>query len=133
MPQVILYAAVAVVAVMVLLVGLNAVVVLRMRALKGKPLPDVPGPIGQRLIRAKRALAYFFSPGCAACVRTTPILRRLSEKNRDVHVIDISRNLDIARALGILATPTLVEVEAGRIVQIYVGQVPSQLIERYAQ
>ena len=63
MPQVILYAAVAVVAVMVLLVGLNAVVVLRMRALKGKPLPDVPGPIGQRLIRAKRALAYFFSPG----------------------------------------------------------------------
>ena len=63
----------------------------------------------------------------------TAILRRLSEKNRDVHVIDVTRDHDVARALGILATPTLVEVEAGRIVQIYVGQVPSQLIERYAQ
>ena len=133
MSNVLFYAAVAVAAVVVLMIGLNAVVVLRMRALKGKPLPEVPGPIGQRLSRAKHALAYFFSPGCAACVRTTPIIRRLSEKNRDVHVIDISRNLDIARALGILATPTLVEVEAGRIVEVHVGQVPPQLIERYAR
>ncbi len=131
MTQILLVLALGIGGLLVLMLGLNVVVVLRMRALQGKPLPEVPGPVGQSLRRAKRGLAYFFSPSCGACRAITPVIKQLSEKNRDVHVIDVTRQFDVARALKVLATPTIVEVESGRIVAVHVGPVPPQLVERY--
>ena len=133
MTNLLLYAAVGIVALFVVMMGLNAVVVMRMRALQGKPLPEVPGPVGKSLRQAQRGLAYFFSPSCGACRAITPVIKQLSEKNRDVHVIDVTTQFDVARALKVLATPTIVEVEAGRIVAVHVGPVPPQLVERYGQ
>ena len=132
MSNLLLYAAIGITVVLVLMVGLNAMVVLRMRALQGKPLPEVPGPTGKSLSQAKRGLAYFFSPGCGACRTITPVMQKLSEKNQDVHVVDVTRQFDVARALKVLATPTIVEVESGRIVAVHVGPVPPRLLERYA-
>ena len=86
-----------------------------------------------RLRQARRGLAYFFSPSCGACRAITPIIKQLSEQNRDVHVIDVTRQFDVARALKVLATPTIVEVESGRIVGVHVGPIPPQLVERYAR
>jgi thioredoxin 1 len=131
MTQIFMYLALGVGGLLVLMMGLNLVVVLRMRALQGKPLPEVPGPIGKSLRNAKRGLAYFFSPTCGACRSITPVIEKLSEKNRDVHVIDVTRQFDVARALKVLATPTVVEVESGRIVAVHVGPLPPQLVQRY--
>jgi thioredoxin 1 len=112
--------------------GLRVFIRLRVRALRGKPAPKVSGVLGQRIAQGRPALVYFHSPGCAACRPWTPRLEQLSRKNGDVHVVDVSRNLEIARAFGVLATPSSVEVGEGRIVDCHVGPVPSEVLARFA-
>lgn len=116
-----------------LFVGFNLWVRARSKAMEGKPLPEVPGPIGDKLARAKHALVYFMSPGCAACRPLTPRVQKLSQKNSDVFVVDVSNHLDVARALHVLATPSTLEVEQGRIVKVHVGVLPPDVLERFAQ
>ncbi len=116
-----------------LMIGLNVWIRLRSKAMEGKPLPDVPGPIGKKLARAKHALVYFMSPGCAACRPLTPQVQKLSRKNSDVFVVDVSSHLDVARALHVLATPSTLEVEQGRIVKVHVGVLPPDVLARFAR
>lgn len=115
-----------------LVVGLQLLVRIRARALQGKPLPPVPGAIGKRLASADRGLVYFMSPQCGACRRWTPKLTELSRQGRNVFVIDVTQNLEVARALGVMATPSTIEVEQGRVVGYHVGGVPSDVLARFA-
>lgn len=114
-----------------LMIGMNLLIRWRAKALEGKPLPEVPGSVGKALARAEQAMVYFFSPGCAACRAITPRMKALSESNDSVFVVDITQQLDVARALQILATPSTVEVRAGRVVAVHVGPVPDAVMERY--
>ncbi len=116
-----------------LFVALNVWVRLRVKAMEGKPLPDVPGAIGQQLARSKHALLYFMSPGCAACRTLTPKVEKLSRRNSEVFVVDVTRHLDVARALHVLATPSTVEVDNGRIVSVHVGALPADVLARFAR
>jgi thioredoxin 1 len=116
----------------VLAFGLQIFIRLRAHGLRGKPAPEVSGVLGQRIAQGKPALVYFHSPGCAACRRWTPRLEQLSRKNAGVHVVDVSRNVEMARAFGVLATPSSVEVDDGRIVDCHIGPVPSELLARFA-
>jgi thioredoxin 1 len=115
-----------------LLVSMNVVVRIRARALKGKPLPELPGGLGASIARARSGLVYFFSPSCAACRTLTPRLRTLAAKNKDVFVIDVTEHLDLARAMRILATPSTVEVAAGQVIDVRVGMLPAELLRRFA-
>ncbi len=115
-----------------LFVGLNLWIRLRSKAMEGKPLPDVPGPIGKKLTRAKHALVYFMSPGCAACRPLTPQVQKLSKSNSNVFVVDVTHHLDVARALHVMATPSTVEIEQGRIVKVHVGSLPAEVLGRFA-
>lgn len=119
--------------VLALFVGLNLWVRLRIKAMEGKPLPDVPGSIGKKLARAPHALLYFMSPGCAACRPLTPQVEKLSRHNANVFVVDVTNHLDVARALHVLATPSTVEVDHGRIVSVHVGALPPDLLARFAR
>lgn len=114
-----------------LVVGLQVWVRLRARAFEGKPLPQVPGPIGEKLASLQHALVYFMSPQCGACRRFTPELSARSRRRPDVFVIDVTQHLDVARALGVMATPSAIEVQAGRVVGFHVGAVPSDLLARF--
>jgi thioredoxin 1 len=125
--------AVAVGGILTLFIGLQLAVFLRARAMKGKALPPVPGPLGERLAKAGRGLIYFFSPGCAACRPLTPKLQAMSRANPRVHVVDVSHHMEIARALRVMGTPSLVEIEGGKIVGYHVGAPPPGLLERWAQ
>ena len=115
-----------------LTVGMNVFVRIRARAMKGKPLPELPGGIGASIAKARRGLVYFFSPSCAACRTLTPRLRTLAVRNKDVFVIDVTENLDLARAMRIMATPSTVEVAEGQVVDVHVGMLPTQLLQRFA-
>ncbi|HQP33565.1 MAG TPA: thioredoxin family protein [Polyangiaceae bacterium] len=115
-----------------LMIGLNVFVRIRAQRMQGKPLPPLPGDVGTSIAKARTGLVYFFTPSCAACRLLTPRLRELSKKNRDVFVIDASENLDLARAFRIMATPSTVEVESGRIVQVHIGVLPPDLLQRFA-
>lgn len=117
---------------LVLMVGMNVVIGARAKAMKGKPLPDLPGTVGESIGKASSGLVYFFSPGCGACRSLTPKLSAIAKKNKNVFLIDISENLDIARAMRIMATPSTVEVASGQIVDVHIGMLPSELLQRFA-
>ena len=115
-----------------LIVAMQVLIRARARAMRGKDLPAVPGPLGRQLARAPRSLLYFFSPSCAACKPLTPRFLALRRSNGAVHLIDVAQDLSVARAFSILATPCVVEVEGGKIAGYHVGAVPSEVLARFA-
>jgi thiol-disulfide isomerase/thioredoxin len=104
----------------------------RVRSMQGKPVPALPGALGARVTESPRALVYFHSPGCAACRPITPRMRALREKNGAVFVVDVMEDLDVARALGVLATPSTIEIDGGKVVGFHVGRVPDEVLARFA-
>ena len=122
----------AVVGLGLLMLALNLTVMWRMMKQRGQPVPELPGDWGSRLRSARQSLLYFFSPGCAACVRLTPKMKDLRSHNLDVHLVDVTREYPVARAFRVLATPSTVEIRDGRIVDVHVGLVPPDVLARYA-
>jgi len=114
-----------------LVVGAQLLVRRRSRAMLGRRHATLPGPDGARLARAPRGLAYFWSPTCGACRAITPRVRALAEGNPDVVAVDVTRDPELARALGVMATPTFVELEAGAVVGHHVGPVKEAVLARY--
>ena len=114
-----------------LIVGMQVLVRYRARAMQGKPVPAIPGPVGKHIKSAKSALLYFMSPNCGACRAWTPKVRTLSLKNRDVFVIDVSNQYEIARALNVMATPSAIEIRDGKVAAYHVGAIPLELLSRF--
>jgi thioredoxin 1 len=114
------------------IIGLQLVAWARARAMVGKPVPRLAGPTGARLGGVTQALVYFFSPSCGACVRWTPKFRALSQKNPAVFVVDVMREMELARGLGVMGTPSAVEIAEGKIVAYHVGNIPDELLKRFA-
>ena len=114
------------------MVALQVAVRARARSFTGKPLPEVPGPLGKELRRRPRSLLYFFSPACGACRAITPRVEAMRRRNASVHLIDVSRDLALARALGVMATPSVIEIERGLVAGYYVGALPDGVAARFA-
>jgi thiol-disulfide isomerase/thioredoxin len=115
-----------------LMVAMQVLVQTRAKALAGKPLPPLPGAVGERVTRSKRALVYFFSPACGACRAITPRVRELGKKNSSVFAVDVSQSLDLARALRVMATPSTVEIAEGKIVGFHIGPIPDEVFARFS-
>lgn len=115
-----------------LMVGLNILVRVRAKAMNGKPLPALPGGIGSAISKAGSGLVYFMSPSCGACRAITPKLTALAKKNKNVFVVDVTENLELARALRVMATPSTIEVASGRVVNVHIGMLPPDLLQRFA-
>jgi thiol-disulfide isomerase/thioredoxin len=115
-----------------LMVGFSFYVRARARAQTGKPVPALPGPLGAQVATGRRALVYFFSPACGACRTITPRVKELGSTNRAVHLVDVSQEVETARALNVMATPSFVEIDAGTVVGYHVGPAPAEVLARYA-
>lgn len=115
-----------------LMIGLQVLVRMKARALRGKPVPPLPGELGKRVARGQAALLYFFSPGCGACRPITPQMKKLRERNPGVFLIDVSTDLAVARALGVMATPSTIEVAGGKVAGYHIGMVPPEVTARFA-
>ncbi len=121
------------VAFFLLVFGLQFVALRRSKQLIGQPIPRLPGDVGRRINASKHALLYFFSPGCAACRPITPMVKELQRHNRSVFAVDISRDLELARALKVMATPSTIELSEGSVVGYHIGQLPKQVLERFSR
>ncbi|RLD35540.1 MAG: thioredoxin [Bacteroidetes bacterium] len=103
---------------------------LKMKMKKGKNVPDLVGAHGRMVKSGSKVLMYFYSPNCRACKSLTPILRGLSKKHKNVFSINITKDMDTARKLGILGTPSIVLVEGGIIKEFMAGAIgESQIID----
>ena len=93
----------------------------KMKRQKGKPAPSLPGAPGERIRTGERAIFYFFSPQCGACRSMTPVVEDLAKEHREVFPVDISQQFEIARKFGVMATPSMVIVEDGKIQDYLIG------------
>lgn len=106
----------------------------RARAMTGATLPALPGAVGRRVAASKKhALVYFFSPTCGACRTITPRVRELEKNNSTVFTVDVTTESDLARALGVMATPSTIEVSNGHIAGYHVGQIPPAVLARFVR
>lgn len=115
-----------------LIIGMQLWIRTRARAMRGAKVPSLPGPTGARLSKASRALVYFFSPSCGACKAFTPKFQALSKKNRSVFAVDVFQDMELARGLKVMGTPSVVEIEDGTIVGYWVGAAPAEVLARYS-
>lgn len=115
-----------------LMAGMQLLVRWKARSQTGKAVPSLAGPLGKHVGRGRRALVYFHSPGCGACRPVTPRLKEMSQKSESVFVVDVSQETDTARALNVMATPSFVEIDSGKIVGFHIGMAPPELLARFA-
>jgi thioredoxin 1 len=116
-----------------LMLAMQLAVRLKARALRGKPLPALSAPWATRLAGRTASVLYFFSPGCGACKPLTPRFQEMSRRRpKSVFVVNVAEEMELARSLGVMATPSLVEVADGIIVNYHVGMPPAELMARYA-
>lgn len=105
----------------------------RARAMEGRAVPPLPGTVGRRIELQKSALVYLYSPQCGACRAITPRVRALAAKNPAVFAVDVMTDMNLARALGVMATPSTVELRDGKIAGYHVGAIPPSVMERFDQ
>lgn len=92
----------------------------RARRVEGRPAPDTSAVDGDARDDPRR-LYYFHSPQCGPCRATTPVVDRLRADHRNLIKVDVTRAPDLARAFGVLATPSFVLVEDGAIRRVHLG------------
>jgi thiol-disulfide isomerase/thioredoxin len=109
-------------------VGLQVVARRRARALVGSS-PPLPGEAGTRVSAAERALVYFFMPTCAACRAMTPRMKALADRGAPVLPVDATTQPELARAFAVMATPTTIELQRGRILKVHIGPLPAGIYD----
>lgn len=106
------------------LLGVQLFAFLSARRVRGKQPAGLTGPLGDAVASGRTVMAYFFSPSCAACVRQTPVVERLRQEYPDVYSINVPEDLDTARKLGVMGTPSIVLIRGGIVKEFLLGYQP---------
>ncbi|HID45900.1 MAG TPA: thioredoxin [Chromatiaceae bacterium] len=101
---------------------IGAQLLIRYKALqaKGRSAAPLQNAIPD-LNTQETSLVFCYSPGCAPCKTMIPAIDELAANNNNVHKLDISQHMDLAREIGIRATPTTLLIERGNITQVLLG------------
>lgn len=91
------------------------------RRARGREVPQLTALLNERQRSQSRLLVYFCSPRCGMCQTMTTVIERLADVRDDVVKIDITEAPAVARAFGVMATPSLALVEHGAISRLMVG------------
>lgn len=103
------------------LVVLQLVIVIGAKRRRGRRVQSVGGELGAAVNSGARVLAYFYSPSCAVCKTQTPVIEALEKEYENIFKINVGEHFEAARAFGVMGTPTMVVVDQGKIVDMYVG------------
>jgi len=112
----------------VLLTVMRVVLMAKMKKMKGKEAPSLAGKPGAAISSGAKALFYFHSPTCGACRSMTPVVGTMAKKNGNVFSVDVSRDYETARKFGVMATPTTILVEKGRVAELFIGPQPESVL-----
>jgi thioredoxin 1 len=106
------------------LLGVQLFAMFSARRIKGRRLTGLTGPLGEAVDSGRPVLAYFFSPSCAACVRQTPVVHRLQQEHPDIFTINVRENVETARNVGVLGTPSIVFIREATVQEFLLGFQP---------
>lgn len=87
----------------------------------GKELHGIRGEIGEAIMKSKKLLIYFYSPNCSACKTITPVIEEFRKTNPSVYSVDLSKNFELGRQFGIMATPTTLIIENQVVKDVLIG------------
>lgn len=88
---------------------------------KGREIAELECPAPELSCLPETALIYCYSANCGPCKNMTPAVDELLEEGRPIIKLEIPERLELARELGVKATPTLLLIRNGRVEQIDVG------------
>ncbi|AOV17976.1 hypothetical protein BJI67_13720 [Acidihalobacter aeolianus] len=77
-----------------------------------------------------RVALYFWSRHCVMCHGMTPVIEKLRTERDDLVSLDAEQEVELAKSLGVMATPSLVLIRGGRIARIVVGAQSEPRIRR---
>ena len=107
--------------VVILFFGFQYFMILKVKFKKGKAAPELKGVYGKAVKANGTSLFYFYSPSCGACRGMTPVVSQYTKNNPRCFKIDVSKDMETARAFGVMGTPSTVVVEKGIIKDFFVG------------
>lgn len=94
---------------------------IKARELQGKDIPDLSDVLDEKHRQQQKLLIYFWSPRCSMCRSMTPVIEKLAQQRDDVVSINAAENIEAARRLKVMGTPTLVVLNKGKIEQVLLG------------
>jgi thioredoxin 1 len=127
------YIIIAIVSVVVLFFLMQKWVVIKTKSNKGKDLSGINGEIGKAISNHKSLVLYFFSPSCSACKVQTPIVQELMKSFPNLFSMDISKDINLARQLGVMATPTTLIVRDRIIHEVLMGSQSKDKLLKHLQ
>lgn len=75
-------------------------------------------------------LVDFFAVWCGPCKMLAPELEKVSSKITVIKV-DVDENLELSRRFGVMSVPTLVLFKDGKQVNMNIGYMPAEEIEKW--
>ncbi len=103
-------------------VGIRVYWAFKSKRLKGQEVPDVPE--FHRLKRGKGVI-YVYAPNCKPCKFVDPVIKKLSRELKGVSFVKVNaaEKPELVRKLGVLATPSVIVTESGRVKEVLIGPV----------
>jgi len=102
-------------------IGMQISMVILAKKSKGIRLSGLSASLKKLEGNDSKGLVYFHSPQCHACKTQTPIIKKLQDSYKNLYDVDISKDFAAAKAFGIKATPTLIQVENGTVKDVFLG------------
>jgi len=117
------------IAVMAVFMAMPLYIWLGSKRLQGRDAPDYAALLTPQQQGRDKLLFYFYSEHCGPCRTLGPLIDTMAQRHGNVVKVDVMRQPAAARQFGVRATPTLVLVEAGRVVKVWLGAVSEKQLE----
>jgi len=100
----------------------------KIKEIKGRALPLLEGEFAR--LKKGKGVIYFHSPQCRPCKMVEPIIKKLSKESKKVRFIKVNvmEDLETAKKFGVLATPTIIITNDGKVEDVLVGPVPEKVL-----
>jgi len=107
---------------LILLWGLYTVFIFLMaKSARGREISGLSAASPELANLPPKALLYWHTPACGPCKTMGPVIDELCQDGAPVVKLEVSEHLELARELGIRATPTLLLVENDRVERVIIG------------
>jgi thioredoxin 1 len=91
------------------------------RAVEGRDADPLFETIPDLKRTDRRALVYCYSPQCGPCRFMSPVVEALQREDRPIFALNVAEHPDLAREIGVRASPTVLVVHHGRIERSLLG------------
>jgi thioredoxin 1 len=107
--------------VLLVFIGFRYFMMFKLKFKRGKEAPELSGRYDEAVRSGQAALFYFYSQNCGACKAMTPVVRELAGEKKNCFLVDVQSDMVTPGAFGVMATPSTVIVEGGKIKEFLVG------------